>query len=201
MKRIRRVLIIALLSLSIFAYWSYRQHAAVVEAAEFMPVAPELHPIPAGTEIQAVLSNRIIAGTKRGDRILAFIASPVVVDNVQVLPSGIQLEGTIDGIEKHARRAHVMLHFTDFIFNGATSPIEADPVAVTAPVTSDINTLMSALNAVLSTGIGVAIGSASQSRKGVAAGLVSGAIRGVPAPTRESPQVTLVLTAPLRIQT
>ena len=51
MKRIRRVLIIALLSLSIFAYWSYRQHAAVVEAAEFMPVAPELHPIPAGTEI------------------------------------------------------------------------------------------------------------------------------------------------------
>jgi hypothetical protein len=201
MKRIRRVLIIALLALGILTYWSYVNVSAVVHAADYLPVAPVLTAIPAGTEIGAVLSNGITEGTRPGDPITAFVAAPVVVGNVPVLPSGLRLLGTVEHIDKESDGAHVQLRFTEIVMNGKTSAMETIPVAGTTPIKSDLSTLTDALNTLAGAGIGLAMGTASQDPSAAASGLAQGALFGIPGPTRQSPRLTLVLTEPLTIRT
>jgi len=201
MKRIRRIFVIALLVFSFLAYWSYRDRAAIVRAAEYLPIAPTIPTLPAGTEIQAVLAKGITDMTRPGDPVSGFIAKPVLVHGVPGLPNGIQLQGTVDKIETRGQKAEVCLHFNAVLFNGKTSPMETKPVSITTSVENDIGTLASGFNTLASAGIGIALGTASQDSRAVAVGLARGAMRGVPAPTVESTTVTLVLTAPLKIAT
>ena len=140
MKRIRRVLIIALLALGILTYWSYVNVSAVVHAADYLPVAPVLPAIPAGTEIRAVLSDGITEGTRQGDPITAFLSAPIVVGNVPVLPSGLRLLGTVEHIDKESDGAHVQLRFTGIIMDDKTSAMETAPVA--APIKLKIHVMV-----------------------------------------------------------
>ena len=200
MKRIRRVLVVAVLILSVLTYWSYRKTIALVEASEFQLVASVLPTLPEGTTIRAVLSNGITKATRAGDEILAFGVAPVLINGQPVLPAGIRLKGVVEHIE-FGHQAQVKINFDEIILGNTPSPMETEPVVATTRPVTDIKLLTDVLNIMTGSGVGIAIGVGSQDRNVIAHGLAQGAQFGVPGPTQKSAQVTVVLTKPLRIQT
>lgn len=200
MRRIRRILAIALVILAIMAYWSYRGKMVTVLAAQYLPAVQVLPAIPAGTEIRVVLSNGITEFTKPGDTVSGFIAAPVVVGNVPVLPSGIRVNGKVEKINKTHEEAEVQLRFHELRLNGNSSSMETKPVTATTSITSDLNTLAHGFNTITGAGIGLAVGTAAQDRRTIAEGLARGTMTGTPQPTTDSTQVTVVLTEPLHVR-
>jgi hypothetical protein len=200
MKSIRRILAIAVVILAIMAYWAYRNTLAIVRAAEYQPAALTLSNVPAGTEIRVVLSNGITETTRPGDTVKGFIAAPVVVGNIPLLPTGIQLNAHIESIRKNDDTASVLLQFDEAVFRGKSTRMDCTPVWRTVPVTSDLNTLASGFNTVTGAGIGLALGTAAEDSRTAAQGLAQGAATGVPQPNIESPQVTVRLTRDLQIR-
>src|SRR5689334_13872880 len=111
MKSIRRMLVIAMVILAIMAYWAYRNTLAIVRAAEYQPAALTLSTVPAGTDIRVVLSNGINEKTRPGDSVKGFIVAPVVVGNIPLLPTGIQLNALVERIHKNDDTARILLQF------------------------------------------------------------------------------------------
>jgi hypothetical protein len=200
MKSIRRILAIAVVILAITAYWAYRNTLATVRAAEYQPAALTLSVIPAGTEIRVVLSNGITDTTRPGDTVKGFISAPVVVGNIPLLPTGIQLNARVERIHKNDDTGRVLLQFDEAVFKGKRTRMDCAPVWSTVPLTSDLNTLAHGFNTITGAGIGLALGTAAEDTRTAAQGLAQGAFTGVPQPNIESPQVTVRLTRDLQIR-
>ena len=162
MKSIRRILTIALVVLAIMAYWSYRNTLAIVRAAEYQPAAVTLPVVPAGTEIRVVLTNGITENTRPGDTVKGFIATPVVVGNISLLPTGIQLNALVSRISKVDDAASVLLRFDEAVFKGKITLMDCEPVWSMVPLTSDLNTLASGFNTITGAGIGLALGTTAE---------------------------------------
>ena len=199
MKRIGRFLFILAVAIIGLVVWHERT-MTVVRAAEYLPVAPTIF-VPEGSQIRVVHTNGITEGTKAGDTLVGFIVVPVVSGSAPVLPSGIQVNGTVEEVSKGSDAASVRLHFREIVFNGKSTEMETQPIVTTVPINSDIGVVENAIDILAGAGLGLALGTASQDSNAAVAGLATGTLATLPAPTRNSPQVTLVLTQPLRVRT
>jgi hypothetical protein len=201
MRRIRRVLVLGIMVLAIVTFWSYRKTVATVEAAAFRPVDTVLPPIPAGTEIQAVLAKSLSRASKAGDPVTAFVWNPVMVHGAFVLPSGVRLNGVVEQIDQDSGKATIRLRFNEIVMNGTSSPMETERVVTKAWLRSDSRILKDAMNTIMSAGVGLAVGTAARDPKAIAAGLALGAYYAVPGPTLKSPLFTVKLAEPLSVRT
>jgi hypothetical protein len=170
-------LIIAIVALAGGNFWRWRARSVVSAAAEFMPTTAVHVVVPAGTRIDASLKNPLSISTKAGDRMLAFVTDPVIVNGSTAIPAGARLDGVIDQIEKLEARAVTWLHFDSLVIGEKLLQIETEPVRTNVPIESDFEILSNALGTFASTGIGVAIGAVGGTEGGVAAGATAGAMR------------------------
>ena len=80
--------------------------------------------VPAGTKVLLSLRSAIHTRTaKAGDAVYLSSNFPVVVENRVVIPTGVYVQGVIDGVVRPGRvkgRAAVQMHFTSMIFPNGT---------------------------------------------------------------------------------
>jgi hypothetical protein len=191
-------LIIAIAALAGVDFWQWRARSVVSAAAEFMPTTAVHVVVPAGTRIDASLKNLFSMSTKTGDRVLAFVKNPVIVNGSTAIPVGARLDGVIEQIAKLEGRAATWLHFDSLVIGEKFLHIETEPVRTNAQIESDFEILSNALGTVASTGIGVAIGAVEGTEGGVAAGATAGAMRAATV-NDTNIEISVVLAQPFEI--
>src|SRR5262245_1391723 len=141
MKVARRLTVIAAVVLSAIAFWSYGTKVITSTASEFKPATRQLTLVPAGTRIPAILPYGITEGTKPGEKVVAFVSPPVMINNEIVIPQGARLQGVVEQIEENHRRASTRLNFSVLVLDNHTMEIHTDPLTATLLVTTDFQLL------------------------------------------------------------
>ncbi|HYR85825.1 MAG TPA: hypothetical protein VE422_17175 [Terriglobia bacterium] len=197
-KLFRRLMVIAAIPLGLVTFHQYRVHSTLAAAARYAPRPGRPRVVPAGTPIEAVLKDRITETTRPGDTVVAFVSTPVMVEDKLAIPSRTQLNGLLERVSKNDEGATITLAFTSVVLNDRELKIETKPVTVAAPVESDIDFAEGALGTIGGAAIGVSIGAAMQSPQAIAMGLVDGILMAMPPPD-DRIRFTTVLTHALHL--
>jgi hypothetical protein len=198
MKVVRRLLVIAIIALAAVAFWSYRTNVLTSSASEFKPTTRQLTLIPAGTRISAVLPYGITEGTKPGEKVVAFVSPAVMINKEIAVPQGAQLNGVVDQIEQHHRKALTRLNFSMLALNSRLVKIQTDPVVATIPVTTDFQILGNAFEATTSAVLGIAQGAGSRDDRAIGWGAVRGTLV-TPGMDTNVTSITVVLNKPVQL--
>ncbi len=148
--------------------------------------------VPAGTAIQTLIRNKIAESAEVGERITAFVGTPVVSNGATVIPSGTQLEGVLEKISVHGSNAQVILYFDRALIHGRTVPIQTRRVVAMIPVVSDTEILANALRALTGAGLGAALGAVSGDPNLINRGMFQGTVPAVSQEIAVPITVTLV---------
>jgi hypothetical protein len=200
MKFIRRAFVFGVIGSAMIGMWLYQRDLAISESYEFLPESPVFKWLPAGTRIEAVLRYGIIESTEVGDKIVAFVAEPVRVNNEIAVPVGAQLNGTVDAISADEQKATVRLTFYQVVVDKKSSAIRTGPVTETVPVVSDLTVIAQAFEATTGAAFGAALGAAAGDVRQTAVGTVLGTIAGLPSVDALVP-IKVVLSEPVELQT
>jgi hypothetical protein len=196
-RRFRHFAVLAAVALIVISvFWSFRVRAAQ-EATEFKPIRAASGFVPAGTPIPAVLRNGIPSSAAKGDRILAVTSEPVLVQGVVAIPTGAQLEGTVNELSSFGSEKELDVRFTELFTGNRSLPIQTKETLVSGRVQSPINAVSGGLGALIETSIGAAFGAASGDPNLVKRGLLEGA--GSIGSADSSIPITIVLTGDLEI--
>lgn len=130
--------------------------------------------IPSGTVLKVLLIDGLSTDTNSaGDRFLASLADPVVVDGSTLLPKGTKVRGRVIGVEDSGRvngRASIRLALTDIMQGNRTVAITTDTFTATA----DSSTTRDAEIVAGSAGVGAVIGAIAGGKKGAGIGAATG---------------------------
>ena len=198
MKVVRRLLVIAMVALAVVAFWSYRTSVLTSTASEFKPTTRQLMLIPAGTRIPAILPYGITEGTKPGEKVVAFVSPPVIINKETAVPQGAQLTGIVDQIEKQHGKASTRLNFSMLAVGNRLIKIQTDPVVATVPVTTDFQILGNAFEATTSAVLGITQGAGSRDERAIGWGAVRGTLVTPGLDSNVTP-ITVVLNRPVQL--
>lgn len=149
----------------------------VTAAAEEPAVAARVRTItiPDNTELEVTLNSSHASDTSRAEEdVRGTLASPVVIDEVTVIPSGSTLTGHITGVQESARvkgRAELGLRFTRITFRSVTYDISTKPLYWVA----ENNKQDDAVKIGVGAAAGAVIGAITGGKKGAAIGTAIGA--------------------------
>src|SRR5262245_57395052 len=198
MKVAPRLMVIAAVVLSAIAFWSYGTKVITSTASEFKPATRQLTLVPAGTRIAAILPYGITEGTKPGEKVVAFVSPGVMINKEVLIPQGAQLNGVVDQIEEHHRKASTRLNFSVLALDNRLMKIQTDPVVATLPVTTDFQILGNAFQATTSAVLGIAMGAGSRDKNAIGWGAVRGSLVTQGTDTNVTP-ITVVLSRPVQL--
>jgi hypothetical protein len=198
MKVARRLMVIAVVVLSAVAFWSYGTHVVTSTASKFKPATRQLTLVPAGTRIRAILPYGITEGTKPGEKVVAFVSPPVMINKVIAIPQGAQLQGVVEQIEENHLRALTRLNFSVLVLGNRSMELHTDPLQATLPVTTDFQILGNAFQATTSAVLGMTMGAGSRDERAIGWGAVNGSLvtPGIDSNVRP---ITVVLNRPLQL--
>jgi hypothetical protein len=198
-KVLRFVILTASILAGLAAIWTFRVRAAAYEAAQFAPAPAMVRPamLPAGTAIEAVVTNGIPMTASPGDPVTAIIATPVHVDGILVIPSGAQLEGIVETVSKFDDTGEAQLRFSILGSNGRSVEIQTQTVVVKGPIVDDVEILTGALQSMMGATLGAAIGAETGDVRLIERGVIEGL--GSSAPTDNTVSVMVVLARDLAI--
>lgn len=130
--------------------------------------------IPSGTVLTVVLLDGLGTDTSTvGDRFLATLAEPVVVDGRTVLAKGTKVRGHVMDVEESARvkgTASIRLALVDIMQDNKTVAITTDTFSATADSSTNRDAAIVAGGA----GVGAVIGAIAGGKKGAGIGAISG---------------------------
>lgn len=130
--------------------------------------------IPSGTILRVLLIDGLSTDTNSaGDRFLASLGEPVIVDGNTLLPRGTKVRGRVIGVEDSGRvkgKASISLALTDIMQNDKMIPITTDTFSTTA----EASTTRDAEIIAGSAGVGAVIGAIAGGKKGAAIGTIAG---------------------------
>lgn len=165
--------------------------------------------LPAGTVIQAsLLENLTTKDTATGHEFTLQVTSPVVIDDVSVIPAGSRLTGVVAESRRSGRvkgRAYMALAFDSIHVSAGDYKIAAKPVAREAPGTKKRDAAIIGGGA----GIGAAVGAIAGGGKGAAIGAAIGggsgtgivlATRGKETGFAQGEVIKATLTEPLTVR-
>ena len=142
------------------------------------PKKPEPVVIPAGTELNAVLTDPLNSGkNKAGDEFSANLAAPIYVNGATILERGAKLQGTVvaaDGAGRVSGKATMTIALTGVMHKGKIVPITTKDVAAEAESSTGRDATMIGGGA----GIGAIIGAIAGGKKGAAVGAAVGGASG-----------------------
>jgi len=134
--------------------------------------------IPSGTVLKVLLIDGLNSDTNSaGDRFLASLAEPVVVDGITLLPKGMKVRGHVIEVEDSGRvkgQASIRLALTDIMQGNRTIAITTDTFTATA----DSSTARDAGIIAGGAGVGAAIGAIAGGKKGAGIGAIVGGSAG-----------------------
>jgi hypothetical protein len=134
----------------------------------------EKRTIPSGTVLTVLLIDGLGTDTNSaGDRFLASLAEPLVVDGSTLLAKGTKVRGHVIGVEGSGRVkgvASIRLALTDIMQGNRTTAITTDTFSATAESTTKRDAAIVAGGA----GVGAVIGAVTGGKKGAGIGAVSG---------------------------
>jgi hypothetical protein len=134
----------------------------------------EKRTIPSGTVLTVLLIDALGTDTNSaGDRFLASLAAPVVVDGSTLLAKGTKVRGHVIGVEGSGRVkgvAGIRLALTDIMQGNRTIAITTDTFSATAESSTKRDAAIVAGGA----GVGAVIGAVTGGKKGAGIGAVSG---------------------------
>ena len=138
------------------------------------PRKPEPVIIPAGTELNVILSEPLNSGkNKAGDEFTASLAAAVYANGVTILERGAKVQGTVVAAEGSGRvsgKASMKLALTGLTHNGKMVPIATNDLAAEAESTTGRDAKVVGGGA----GIGALIGAIAGGKKGAAVGAAVG---------------------------
>jgi len=130
--------------------------------------------IPSGTVLTVLLIDGLGTDTNSaGDRFLASLAEPVVVDGKTLLAKGTKVRGHVIGVEDSGRVkgiASIRLALTDIMHGNRTIAITTDTFSATAESSTKRDAAIVAGGA----GVGAVIGAVTGGKKGAGIGAVTG---------------------------
>jgi len=130
--------------------------------------------IPSGTVLKVLLIDGLGSDTNSaGDRFLASLAEPVVVDGNTLLPKGMKVRGRVIDVEDSGRvkgQASIRLTLTDIMQGNRTIAITTDTFTASADSTTKRDAGIIAGSA----GVGAAIGAITGGKKGAGIGAIAG---------------------------
>ena len=130
--------------------------------------------IPSGTVLRVLLIDGLSTDTNSaGDRFLASLAEPVVVEGSTLLPKGTKVRGRVMDVEDSGRvkgLASIRLELTDIMQGNKMIAITTDTFAATADSTQQRDAGIIAGGA----GVGAVIGAIAGGKKGAGIGAISG---------------------------
>jgi hypothetical protein len=130
--------------------------------------------IPSGTLLTVLLIDGLGSDTNTaGDRFLASLAAPVVVDGSTLLAKGTKVRGRVIGVEDSGRvkgLASIRLTLTDIMQGNKTIAITTDTFSATAESSTQRDAAIVAGGA----GVGAVIGAVTGGKKGAGIGAISG---------------------------
>ena len=139
---------------------------------------PEPVIIPAGTELNVVLSDPLNSGkNKAGDEFSANLAAPVYVNTKTILERGDKLQGKVLAAEGSGRvsgKASMSIALTGVMHNGKMVPIETKEIATIAESSTGRDAGIVGGGA----GVGALIGAIAGGKKGAAVGAAVGGAGG-----------------------
>jgi hypothetical protein len=138
------------------------------------PVASVKPVIPSGTVLNVLLIDGLATDkNSAGDRFIASLAEPVVVDGRTLLPQGTKIQGRVVGVEGSGRvkgRASIRLALTDIMQGSNAVSITTETFAATAESTTTRDAEIIAGGA----GVGAVIGAIAGGGKGAGVGALTG---------------------------
>jgi hypothetical protein len=182
--------ILVVITLAASSIWVYRLHAAN-EAAQFSPAIERHVWVPSGTMIVAAMRNRILASSKSGDPVTAFVSTPVIFQEQLVIPVGAALNGTIERVRIEHGTGSARIKFDMLVINGHKFSIQTQGVFVHTATENDLRTISKALQLLMGTTLGVAVGAATGDPRMIDDGLIEGAINTTDPQTSIPIRVTL----------
>jgi len=198
MKVARRLMVIAVVVLSAIAFWSYGTDVITSTASEYKPATRQLTLVPAGTRIPAILPFGITEGMKPGEKVVAYVSPPLMINKVIAIPQGAQLQGVVEQIAENHRRASTRLNFSVLVLDNRPMEIHTDPLMATLPVTTDFQILGNAFQATTSAVLGITMGAGSRDERQVGWGAVRGSLVTPGIDTNVRP-ITVILNRPLQL--
>jgi len=138
------------------------------------PRRPEPIVVPAGTELNVVLSDPLNSGkNKAGDEFTANLAAPVYVNGATILERGAKLQGKVveaDGSGRVSGKATMTITLTGVAYNGKMVPITTKDIAAEAESSTKRDAGVIGGGA----GVGALIGAIAGGKKGAAVGAAVG---------------------------
>jgi hypothetical protein len=154
---------------------TYRMHEDN-DAARFSPVVDRHVWVPSGTVIAAAIRNRILASSKPGDPVTAFVSTPLVFQEQVVIPAGAALIGSIEKVRADDESARARIKFDRLVIDGHTFSIQTKAVFVKTATENDLQTITKALELLAGTTFGVALGASTGDARMINDGIIEGAI-------------------------
>jgi hypothetical protein len=192
MRKITRFAIaIALMTVVMSVFWSYRVRAAD-EAAEFAPAAAQRVVLPAATVIEATLTNGIAMSAEAGESVTALVSTPVLSAGKIVIPPGARLEGDLKDITVFGTTVRAVITFGVLTVGDRSFRIQTRPILVAAPARSDTAILIAAIRTIVGAGIGAGIGVSSKDARLLEHGLLEAARSSLPVESAVPITVTLI---------
>ncbi len=162
---------IALMTVAMSIFWSYRVRAAN-EAAEFAPAATQRVVLPASTVIYATIANGIASSAEAGESVTASVSTPVLSNGRVVIPPGAQLEGNLKETSDFGTTVKAVITFGVLTIGDRSFPIQTRPIMVAAPARSDTAILIAALRIIVGAGIAAGMGASSKDERLLEHGLL-----------------------------
>jgi spore maturation protein SpmA len=183
---------IALVTLGVLAFWSFRVRAAS-EAAQFVPI-PTRHTIllPGKTEIPALIPNGISSSSAAGSSITAVVSAPVLFGGNVAIPRGAKLDGQMDKISARGKTAKAEISFNVLTLGDRSWPMQTVPIVVTLPIRTDAEILGDAVKTLLAAGVSAGIGASSKDERLLRDTLVGGVRTSLPVKSAVPITVTLL---------
>src|SRR5437867_749913 len=174
-RRITRFAIaLSLIAFAIYVSWSYRGNAGD-DSAELPPTTAKPVLLPAGTAIEAQISNGVASFAIAGDRVTAFVSEPVVSKGRVVVPTGAELGGNLENVSVSPAGRKVRMIFTVLLIRGRCFAIQTRPLVLVTPVQSNIDILATAFRTLFGAAVGGALGASSGDERMINGGVLFGA--------------------------
>ena len=134
--------------------------------------------VPAGTELLVILIDSISTDkNKAGDRFMASLGAPIIVDGKTVVERGTKVQGRVADAESSGRvkgLANIRLELTGIMDGAKVIPIVTKPFVAEADSSKGRDAAVAGGGA----GIGAAIGAATGGKKGAGLGAIIGGAAG-----------------------
>jgi hypothetical protein len=163
-KLTRFAIAIALMTVALSVFWSYRVRAAD-QAAEFAPAAAQRVVLPAATVIEATITNGIPSSAEAGESVTATVSTPVLSAGKILIPSGAHLEGDLKDMTVFGTTVKAVVAFRVLTVGDRSFSIQTRPIMVAVPARSDTAILIAALRTIVGAGIGAGMGASSKDER------------------------------------